>query len=98
MSVDASFHPLAERELNDAALYYENESPGLGDRFLEDVLQCVEAIRRHPASGAPVRGEIRRRLCRRFPYALHYRVRDHHIRVLAVSNLKRRPFYWTDRS
>jgi hypothetical protein len=27
-----SFHKLAEREMNDAALYYEQESAGLGER------------------------------------------------------------------
>jgi hypothetical protein len=32
-----SFHRLAERELNDAALYYERESPGLGVSFLDDI-------------------------------------------------------------
>ena len=32
-----SFHELAERELNDAALYYEQESTGLGVKFLDEV-------------------------------------------------------------
>src|SRR5687768_3836383 len=32
-----SFHRLAERELNDAALYYERESLGLGVRFLDEI-------------------------------------------------------------
>jgi hypothetical protein len=32
--VIVSFHPLAERELNDAAQYYERESVGLGAAFL----------------------------------------------------------------
>jgi hypothetical protein len=32
-----SFNPLAERELNDAAQYYELESAGLGVAFLTEV-------------------------------------------------------------
>jgi hypothetical protein len=32
-----SFHVLAERELNDAALYYEHERLGLGAAFLDEV-------------------------------------------------------------
>ena len=32
-----SFHELADRELNDAALYYEAETAGLGVRFLDEV-------------------------------------------------------------
>jgi hypothetical protein len=45
----------------------------------------------HPHSGVSVVGTIRRRLIRRFPYALLYSVRSGNIRVLAVMNLKRRP-------
>ena len=32
-----SFHPLAERELNDAAQYYEMESRDLGSAFLAEI-------------------------------------------------------------
>jgi hypothetical protein len=39
-----SFHRLAERELNDAALYYERESPGLGVRFLDEIQRYIDAI------------------------------------------------------
>jgi len=38
---------LAERELNDAAQYYELESPGLGAAFLAEVEKCCEAIVAH---------------------------------------------------
>jgi hypothetical protein len=41
-----------------------------------------------------MRGSIRRRLIRRFPYALLYRVKPTEVRILAVMNLKRRPAYW----
>ncbi len=39
-----SFHELAERELNDAALYYEQENAGLGFKFLEEVERYIGAI------------------------------------------------------
>ena len=43
MSTTDRFHPLAEFELNDAARYYEAESPGLKVRFL-DVAQADDLI------------------------------------------------------
>ncbi|MFQ5705408.1 MAG: type II toxin-antitoxin system RelE/ParE family toxin [Gemmatimonadales bacterium] len=70
----ASFHPLAERELIDAAQYYELESPGLGASFLDAAERCERAIIEYPHAGAPVYGEIRRRLLQTFPYALLYKV------------------------
>jgi hypothetical protein len=36
-----SFHELAERELNDAAQYYDLEQPGLGATFIADVRHCT---------------------------------------------------------
>jgi len=39
-----SFHELSERELNDAALYYEQESIGLGLKFLDEIERYVGVI------------------------------------------------------
>jgi plasmid stabilization system protein ParE len=93
-----SFHQLAERELNDAALYYERKSPGLGVSFLDDIERYIEAIVKHPNAGTKVRGQVRRRILRRFPYGILYSVEADGIRILAIMNLKRRPTYWVGRS
>ena len=69
-----SFHDLAKIELNEAAQYYERESRGLGEAFVTEVERCTEAIVRYPEAGPVVHGSIRR-LVRRFPYALLYRVK-----------------------
>lgn len=94
----ASFHDLAKVELNEAAQYYEGESAGLGQAFVTEVEQSTDEIVRYPQAGLVIRGSIRRRLIRRFPYALLYRVRPTEIRILAVMSLKRRPAYWVGRS
>lgn len=93
-----SFHDLAKVELNEAAQYYEGESAGLGQTFVAEVERCADEIVRYPEAGRVIGGSIRRRLIRRFPYALLYRVKPTGIRVLAVMNLKRRPAYWVGRS
>src|SRR5574341_1707092 len=88
---------LADRELNAAAQYYELESQGLGSSFLEEVDRCLQSIQDDPEAGMILRGSVRRRLLRRFPYALLYKIKPSGIRVLAVMNLKRRPMYWVGR-
>lgn len=95
--MNVSFNPLAEQELNDAAQYYELESPGLGNAFLAEAQRCCDGIVEYPEAGPVALGSIRRRLVRRFPYAILYSVRPDAIRVLAVMNLKRRPAYWIGR-
>lgn len=91
------FHRLAERELNDAAQYYDLEDPGLGAAFLQEVDRCLQSIETHPEAGPILRDSVRRRLLRRFPYALLYKIKPTGIRILAVMNLKRRPTYWVGR-
>ena len=65
--MDVTFNELAERELNDAAQYYEHEQPGLGAAFIAEVRRCTETLVQHPESGSIVLGSIRRRLCRDSP-------------------------------
>jgi len=91
------FHRLAEYELNEAAQYYDLEDAGLGGAFLAQVDRCLHAIEAAPEAGAILRGEVRRRLLGRFPYALLYKIKPNGIRILAVMNLRRRPNYWIDR-
>jgi plasmid stabilization system protein ParE len=95
--LETEFHRLAERELNEAAQYYEAESPGLGQSFIKEVERCLASIADHPEAGTTLRGSVRRRLLRRFPYALLYKIKPPCIRILAVMNLKRRPTYWIGR-
>jgi plasmid stabilization system protein ParE len=88
---------LAERELTEAARYFDRESPALGAAFIAEVERCVAGIVEHPASGQLLRGAVRRRLVRRFPYSVLYSIKPDHIRVLAVMHAKRRPMYWVGR-
>ena len=92
-----SYHRLARRELNEAAQFYDSESPGLGSAFLDEIERCTQAIVNFPEAGPLVIGPIRRRLVLRFPYALLYSIKPDKLRVLAVMNLKRRPLYWVGR-
>lgn len=93
-----SFHPLAERELNDAASYYEAEGAGLGAAFLGEVERAIAAIAQFPDSGTQMSEVVRRKLVRRFPYGVLYSVDAEELRILAIMNLHRRPFYWRGRS
>ena len=94
----ASFHDLAKVELNEAAQYYDRDSPGLGAALVSEVERSTAAILEHLEASPIVTGAIRRRLLRRFPYGLLYRVRLQQVRILAVMNLKRRPAYWVGRT
>ena len=78
-----SFHRLAQRELNDAALYYERERVGLDIKFLDEIERCIDVIVKNPNAGKRMRGQVRRRLLRKFPYGILYSIKDDGIRILA---------------
>jgi len=92
-----TFHELAEQELLDAAHYYENQSAGLGFAFLEEIEHAVAQICEHPESTYQISPLVRRKIVRRFPYSIMYSVQDDRIRILAIANQRRRPFYWRGR-
>ena len=97
MTRQVRFHPAAELELHETADFYDLESPGLGDDFLDDLERALAQLIEFPESAAPALGNVRKHLLRRFSYALLYSVQDEGIRVLAVAHLRRRPFYWRGR-
>jgi toxin ParE1/3/4 len=93
-----SFHELAELELNDATVFFEIEREGLGVRFSSAVEAAVAHIREHPEASPVIIRDIRRKVLKRFPYSIVYSIKSDRIRILAVANQRRRPFFWRGRT
>ena len=90
--------PEAEREVQQAFDWYEEQSEGLGLEFLRAIEACLFGVRRNPFVYVVAKvPNVRRALVRRFPYALFYLVDDETIVVIAVFNVKRQPIDWTKR-
>ena len=85
------FRPLARLELTEAMEWYENQRPGLGFELKDEVNQLLVRIVSNPGQFRRVRGDIRRALLRRFPYAIHFAAEAQTIVVLAVFHGKRNP-------
>jgi hypothetical protein len=92
----ARFHPEAEVELTAEAKYYEECSPGLGERFLAE-LQAAEASLRLPQIGAPYRYGTRRVFPKNFPFSIVYRDLAAEILILTIAPFPRKPAYWQSR-
>ena len=82
----------------EAARYYEERSPGLGELFLLRTRVAVRELTEHPKAYVPLRGEIRRKLLRQFPYGVLFRDDESEIVIIAIAHLRRRPGYWTRRT
>lgn len=66
------FLPPAQKEMTAAARYYQTQSIGLGTEFLDEVERTIASIAAHPEMDPKVKGDVRRRLLKRFPFGVLY--------------------------
>jgi len=91
------FLPEARDELAAAVDYYDSIFPDLGQALAREALRLCEAVASAPMAGQEMRPGIRRRLLRRFPYAILYARESHGVLVVAVIHQRRRPGFWQRR-
>ena len=94
--------PAAEVEATEAAIWYDDRQPGLGSRFLDAFAETLDRIRLTPLNLTRLESytghhDVRRCMFKRFPYIAIVLVRDDETIVVAVSHVRRRPFYWLER-
>ena len=92
--MNARFTSAAERELQEAAEFYQIAEPGLGNRFLDEVEATVVRVTTHPLAWTPMSPRTRRCRTHHFPYGLFYQIRADEILVLSVMDLRRDPKRW----
>jgi len=90
-------HPEAHKELEAAALWYEERQQGLGEAFLDQFERTLRRIVAEPQRWHKILGDNRKLNFHRFPYAIVYSERVEALYILAVMHLHRRPFYWLHR-
>jgi len=92
-----SFHPAAEKELNEAIDYYEECKNGLGLEFAKEVYTAIQNILLFPTAWSPLSENTRRCLTNRFPYGIIYHIANEEIFIIAIMQLNRKPEYWKER-
>lgn len=91
------FHPEAKEEFDGAVDFYEQNQPGLGLEFAEEVYATIARIIQYPYAWSEMSKNSRRCLVSRFPYGLIYQIKANDLRIIAVAHLHRRPSYWKKR-
>ena len=101
MNWRVEFAPEVERDVAEAAEWCEHRQPGLGARFVEEIIRVWDALadnpllycRRHPNKN------IRWRYPEHFPYRVIYEVNEdaRTVRVASVLHAARDDRYWKKR-
>lgn len=92
------FHPEAEVELAAEAVYYEERSAGLGERFTDEVQAAIKLASLFPGIGSPYKYGTRRVFPKNFPFSVVYREINVELVILAVAPFPRKPGYWRKRT
>ena len=98
MPLPVRVRPQVEGEIIEAMAWYQSRAPGVDLAFYRAFLGVLEAIGETPKLYRKVRGDVRRVIFRRFPYALFYVLGGDEVVVLACLHEKRNPDLWPDRA
>jgi hypothetical protein len=91
MTYALRFLPIVEEDALAGYTWYEEKARGLGGEFLRAFYACAREIPRNPLLYPKVYGEFRRRLLRRFPYAIYFRIEDEMAIIFGLFHCARDP-------
>jgi plasmid stabilization system protein ParE len=74
-----------------AGRYYNQQIPGLGDSFVDEVEAGIAKILSNPTTWRIIEDNVRRYLVRRFPYGIYYTIEGDAVVIWAVRHLHRDP-------
>ncbi|WP_346983391.1 type II toxin-antitoxin system RelE/ParE family toxin [Chryseobacterium sp. POE27] len=86
-----SLSPNAETDLLEAALWYESQQPGLGEKFAQRVESYFFRIQNNPLHFPLKKGNLREAYIQKFPYVIIYQIIGNNIIVFAVFNTHQNP-------
>jgi len=78
-------HRFVEEALDEfiaAGRYYNQQIPGLGDAFVDEVETGIRAILNGPEVWPVVEDDVRRYLIHRFPYGIYYTIEGDAVIIL----------------
>ena len=91
MTYNLRILPEVEEDVMAGYAWYEGKSPGLGEEFLRIFYACAGELPRNPLLYPKVHNEFRRRLLRRFPYAIYFVAEGDQIVVFGLFHCARDP-------
>ena len=97
MSLRVYIRPEAETDIEESAVWYEKQRPGLGGEFLDELRTIFKSISENPAIYPVVHRSTRRALIRRFPFGVYFRIEDEQVIVFAIIHGSRHPRRWRQR-
>lgn len=91
MTYSLRFVPEVEEDVVAGYVWYETKAPRFGEEFLRLVYACASEIPQNPLLYPEVHDNFRRRLLRRFPYAIYFMIEGNTVIVFGLFHCARDP-------
>lgn len=88
----------AERDVEELYYWFENQTPGLGRRFVEELDAVYNMLEESPLIHAKIYRNTRRAMLKKFPVGVFYVETKTLVQIIAVNHLARNPSVWQRRS
>lgn len=87
------FSKKAQHEINSSWIWYEDKQQGLGDRFVDEVMNGIERIQNNPFHYAIRIKSFRETCLRSFPFLIIFRINEGKgiVRIISVFHTARNP-------
>ncbi len=89
--------PPADKELDEAIEYYNDQQAGLGDRFFSEFIKSAELIGRFPETWKKAGRNTHKINIKRFPYLILYIIDGKDIIITCIAHQHRNPSYYINR-
>ena len=99
MTFTVVVRPDVDADLREAEVWYEQQEPGLGRRFLQDILATIDRLVQNPFLYFVRyrRYQVRWAYARKFPYRVIFTVIDEVVVIYAVTHRARHDRNWKAR-
>jgi toxin ParE1/3/4 len=94
MSYTITIAEVAEDDIRQAHLWYEEQKKSLGDTFENHISDSVDSIQDNPLKNQIQYSNTRVFFLNKFPYGIHFNVIDKNILIVAVFHTSQNPKKW----
>lgn len=91
MKYELIISEIAEIEISDAYIWYNNQQLNLGARFKINLSETINNISKNPYAFQYRYSDIKIAFLHKFPYGIHYVVNENIITIISVFHTSRKP-------
>jgi len=97
MKYNLTISEYALSDIEDAIYWYESIHQSLGEVLKSSLFISLDYVEQNPLHFSKKYKEVRVKFIRRFPYGIHYLVKENEVKVVAFFHMKRDPKQWDKR-